>query len=140
MQLDMAVWDIRRYCRVLDYEIRLLDGRTKRMLDLEIRAIEHSETKPPQTFSLIGGALEKILADRKHPAREPLVWQNLFFGKLRRKRVRLARYIYSVNSPLSLHPEILDEVLTYVFLPRDVVAAYRSHLRQNAAKGGRAGP
>jgi len=50
VQLDMAVWDIRRYCRVLDYEIKLPNGRTQHMLDVEIRTIEHSETRPPQSF------------------------------------------------------------------------------------------
>ena len=33
MKLDMVVWDIRRYCRVLDYEINLLNGEKKQMLD-----------------------------------------------------------------------------------------------------------
>jgi hypothetical protein len=128
MQLDMAVWDIRRYCRVLDYEIKLPNGEKKHMLDIGVRAIEHSETKPPQSFQLIGGALEKIIADKEHPAREPLLWQNLFFGQRARKRVRLRRYMHSTNSPLSLHPEILDDVLQYVFLPKDVVNAYRREL------------
>jgi len=125
MQLDMAVWDIRRYCRVLDYEINLLNGEKKRMFDIEIRTIEHSETKPPQSFRIIGGALEKIIASKTHPAREPLLWQNLFFGQRARKRVHLRRYMHSTNAPLSLHPEILDDVLKFVFLPKDVIDAYR---------------
>jgi len=32
----------------------------------------------------------------------------------------------SGNSPLSLHPELLDEVLKYVYLPKDVIMAYRN--------------
>ena len=132
MQLDMAVWDIRRYCRVLDYEIRLLNGEKKAMLDVEIRTIEHSESKPPQAFGIIGGALEKIIADKAHPAREPLLWQNLFFGQRARKRVRLRRYMQSTNSPLSMHPEILDDVLQFVFLPKDVINAYRQSATQQS--------
>ncbi len=128
MQLDMAVWDIRRYCQVLDYEISLPNGEKKQMLDIEIRTIVHSETKPPQSYSLIGGALEKIIADKTHPAREPLLWQNLFFGQRARKRVRLRRYMHTTNSPLSLHPEILEDVLQFVFLPKDVINAYRREL------------
>ena len=131
MQLDRAVWDIRRYCRVLDYEIRLADGRIKHMLDVEIRMIEDSETKPPQAFRFVGeGMLEKIVANKKHPAREPLIWQNLFFGKKPRKRIHVRTYSYSSNSPLSMRPEILDDVLNYVFLPKDVIAAYRDNLRK----------
>lgn len=126
MKLDMVVWDIRRYCRVLDYEINLLDGEKKQMLDIEIQAIKHSETKAPQFFSISGGALEKILKEKEHPAREALLWQNGFFGVRARKTVRLSHYSHSTNSPLSLHPEILDDVLKYIYLPKDVITEYRS--------------
>lgn len=137
IQLDMAVWDIRRYCRVLDYEITLPNGEKKRMLDEEILAIERSETRPPQSFALIGGELEKIIANKKNPAREPLLWKNLFYGQRARKSIPLRRYIHSTNSPLSLHPEILDDVLKLVFLPKDVCDAYRAELarRSKPTKG-----
>jgi HEPN domain-containing protein len=79
-QLDMAVWDIRRYCTVLDYTVSLSNGDKQPMLALELRKIEESEKVPPQHFKLAGGALEKLLSDSEHPAREALTWQNLFFG------------------------------------------------------------
>ena len=127
-QLDMAVWEIRRYCTVLNYQITLPDGSTKKMLQLELDKIKRSVERPPQYFKLRGGALEKILDDKKHPAREALGWQNLYFGSRARKKVRIARYMHSTNSPLSLHPGILEEVLHYVFLPKEVVDAYRAEL------------
>jgi hypothetical protein len=41
----------------------------------------------------------------------------------------------SGNSPLFLHPEILDEVLKYAFVPKDVANAYRtSQPKQTKAK------
>ena len=129
MKLDMVVWEIRRYCRVLDYEIKLLHGEKKQMLDIEIQAIEQSETKAPQFFSISGGALEKIIKDKEHPAREALLWQNAFFGVRARKTVRLSHYSHSTNSPLSLHPEILDDVLKYIYLPKDVISACRSEMK-----------
>ncbi|MBS1787923.1 MAG: HEPN domain-containing protein [Acidobacteria bacterium] len=132
IQLDMAVWDIRRYCRVLDYDITLPNGEKKRMLDEEILAIERSETRPPQSFALIGGELEKIIADKKNSAREPLLWKNLFYGQRARKSVPLRHYTHSTNSPLSLHPEILDDVLKLVFLPKDVINAYRAELARRS--------
>jgi len=128
VQLDMAVWEIRRYCTVLNYQITLPDGSMKAMLQLELDKIERSTERSPQYFKLLGGALEKILDDKRHPAREALVWQNLYFGSHARKKVRIARYTHSTNSPLSSHPEILDEVLRYVFLPTEVVDAYRAEL------------
>jgi hypothetical protein len=131
-QLDMAVWDLRRYCTVLNYSNVLRDGTEKPMLALEMKKIKDSEKHPPQHFRLPGGALEKILGDTKHPAREALTWQNLFFGVRARKHVRLRRYMHATNSPLSLHPEILDDVLRYVFLPKEVVDAYRAELSERS--------
>lgn len=95
------------------------------MLDIELRRIEASEAVPPQAFSIAGGVLEKVISDKLHPAREHLLWKNLFFGQRARKRVRLQRYMHATNSPLSLHPEILEDVLKYVFLPKEVIQAYR---------------
>jgi HEPN domain-containing protein len=124
-RLDRAVWEVRRYARVLDYKVRLLSGQEVLGLDIELRGNEHAEKRPPQEFSIMGGHLEKVLAKKDHPSRPALIWNNLYFGHSRRKSVQYRRFSQSGNSPLSLHPEILDEVLKYVFLPKDVVQAYR---------------
>jgi hypothetical protein len=130
LQLDLAVWEVRRYCQVLNYEIRTLSGEQKNMLLLEIQAIDNSEKRPPQQFRLIGGSLERIIDNKRHPAREPLLWNNLRYGLRTRKRIKWARHIHSANSPLSLHPEILDDVAEFVHLPKDVERAYREELRK----------
>jgi HEPN domain-containing protein len=124
-RLDKAVWEIRRYARVMDYSAKLSDGRAINLLSHELERNKLAEARLPQEFSIIGGYLERILANRNHPSRSALVWHNMYFGAGRRTSVRHRRMSTSGNSPLSLHPEILDEVLKYVFLPRDVVAAYR---------------
>lgn len=124
--LDRAVWEIRRYARVIDYKAKFLDGREVYLLPHELERNKRAESRPPQEFSIIGGHLENILAKRDHPSRPALVWHNLYFGAGRRISVRHRRISSSGNSPLSLHPEILDEVLKYVFLPKDVVTAYRN--------------
>jgi hypothetical protein len=126
-QLDRTVWEIRRYCTIINYCLKLNDGSTKEMLQLEIEKIKKSESKPPQHFRVHGGFLEKIIDDKKNPAREPLVWQNLYYGRRPKKNIQLVKFSHSTNSPLSLHPEILDDVLKYVFLPKDIVEAYRNH-------------
>jgi HEPN domain-containing protein len=132
--LDMAVWDIRRYCKVLDYSRTLRDGAKQRMLELELSKIENSVNQPPQNFSLRGGMLEKILAERKNPARQALTWQNLYFGIRARKLVKLRWHMYAANPPLAMHPEILNEVLHYVFLPKEIVDAYRAELTKRTMK------
>jgi hypothetical protein len=132
-KLDKAVWEIRRYCGVLKYEISLADGTSKQMLDMELERIERSE-KARHEFRHIGGELEKILDNRKHPARPQLVWQNFCYGVRRRKRIRVSYYSHATNVPLSLHPEILDEVMRYVYLPKDVAKAYREELIRSDAE------
>lgn len=125
VELDKAVWEIRRYCRVMNYEIALEDKTIKNMLDLEVKRNEEAEKQPFQKFHIIGGTLETILSKKTHPARAPLVWQNGFYGSSRRKKVRVPTHHYAENSPLFLHPEILDYVLEYIHIPKDVVKAYR---------------
>ncbi len=124
-QLDMTVWHIRRYCKNIDYEIRLPDDRVIKMLEHELSAIEESEKRPYHLFKVIGGVLENIINDKNHPARRSLVWHNLFFGKRKRNKVTPNTLSYAANSPLYLHPEILDEVLKYVYLPKPVAEEYR---------------
>lgn len=126
MLLDRAVWEIRRYARGMNYSINTLNGNCVNMLEYEIEANEAAEKYSPHRFSIIGGRLESIIADRNHPSREPLLWQNMFFGCKARKAVTISKWSEIANSPLSLHPEILDEILKYVWLPKDVIQAYRN--------------
>lgn len=97
----------------------------KNMLQLEIQKIQESEKHPPHTFRIFGGLLEKIIENKNSPSRSALIWQNAFFGKATRKHVRIPTPFHAVNSPLYLHPEILEEILKFVFLPKEVADAYR---------------
>jgi hypothetical protein len=109
VRLDRAIWEIRRYCTLSE------DGRKVKLIDGE----------PAPMVRIGGGYLEKIIDKAKHPARAPLLWQNAFFGRRRRRTVRLRGGFHATNSPLFVNPHILDEVLKYVFLSKDVKAAYR---------------
>jgi len=125
--LDRAVWEIRRYCDVLDYEVSKSGGQATRMLDRELKRIELSEDDPG-SFVWFNGELEGIIRDRKHPARSALVWKNFCFASRMRAKLPMADWSVSVNSPLALHPEILREIKQYVFLPKDVVVAFEALL------------
>ena len=133
VELDRTVWEIRRYCQVINHAMALEDGRTKNMLELELARIASSERGAPQKFRLMGGLLEKILDKKNHPARSTLIWQNAFFGSYTRKKVRVPTHFQAENAPLTLHPEILDEVIKYVFLPGEVVAAFRAELAKRSS-------
>ena len=125
-ELDRAVWELRRYCRVMNYLLPIPGKEPKQMLELEIQSNETAAKRPPQEFHIMGGALEAILRKQSNPARAPLIWQNGFYGSSRRRRVTVPTHFYSENSPLFLHPQILDHVLEYIYIPKDVVAAYRA--------------
>jgi HEPN domain-containing protein len=109
VRLDRAIWEIRRYCTLSEdvRKVRLIDG------------------EPAPIVRIRGGYLEKIVDKPNHPARESLLWQNAFFGSRKRRTVRLTGGFHATNSPLFVNPHILDEMLKYVFLPKDVQAAYR---------------
>ena len=126
VELDRAVWELRRYCRVLNYMLPRPGKEPIPMLDLEIQRNEAAEKMPPQEFQITGGTLESIINKRSHPARAPLIWQNGFYGSSRRKRVTVPTHFFAENSPLSLQPQLLDYVLEYVHIPRTVVDAYRA--------------
>ncbi len=131
VELDKAVWELRRYCRVLDYELPIPSKGPKSMLKLELERNENAERLPFQQFHIIGGKLEAILKKKTDPARAPLIWQNGFYGSSRRKRVSVPMHSYSENSPLFLHPQLIDHVLEFIHIPKDVVAAYRAQANKS---------
>ena len=90
----------------------------------ESRQKELREGQPAPKVRLPGGYLEKVADDLKHPAREPLLWQNGFFGRRTRRRVRVSRGFSFTNSPLFLYPDLLGEVQKYVHVPKDIKDAY----------------
>lgn len=112
--LDKTVWELRRYCTKFNPKL-----------------IEQSEKDAPQKFSLPGGHLEKIIADPTQPGRAALIWHNLFFGKKTRKAVRPTTFFQAENPPLTLHPHILEELLKYVYLPPEVIQAYKTQDQKN---------
>lgn len=131
LELDHTVWDIRRYCKTLNYDLILSDGRTKNMLEMELKGIEKSREHKPKNFPIPAGALERIIENKNHPARSALIWQNLYFSKRSRKNVRMSEHMHATNSPFYLHPEMLYEVEKYVLIPGDVIKAYEEMITEN---------
>jgi hypothetical protein len=127
--LDRAVWEIRRYCDVLDYYSTKGDGKRIHMLDRELLRIEESE-KHPENFQWFQGEIEKIIADPKHPARPDLIRKNFYFAGKVRTKVQIIDWFRSVNSPLALKPDLFAEVRKYVFLPKDMVLEFEALLKK----------
>jgi hypothetical protein len=112
VRLDRAVWELRRYCTL---------SESPRLIKL-LRGVP----PPKPKVQLPGGYLESIIDEPNDPAREPLLWRNLFFGVRTRRYVRVSGWTKAKNSPLYVTPQVLDEVLTYVHIPKAVVTAYRT--------------
>ncbi|MFZ1546038.1 MAG: hypothetical protein WAT12_02920 [Candidatus Nitrotoga sp.] len=121
--LDRTVWELRRYCQPLDYDLEV-EGSSVNQLAANLARIRAAQQTIEKGSCISDGWLEGVLAAPKHGARQALVWQNLYFGLSRRKKVRLQHYFEAGNSPLFLHPQLVTEVEKYIFLPKDVKAAY----------------
>lgn len=133
-QLDQAVWEIRRYCKVLNYEKRLLNGQVLIGLDFELEAIRKSRNMPFHKFTIIGGELERIIQNKNHLSRDALVWKNSFFGEKKRNSNECIRLYASENTPLDMYPpepELLEQLNRYIHLPNQVIQAYEARLRDD---------
>src|ERR1017187_382802 len=123
VQLDSAVWDVRRYCIPVDPR---LSPKGTPAADLDLRRIEDAINHPPQKLRPIStGLLERIVKEPKHAARPALIWKNLYFGPSLRKSIKIKQSWSSFNSPLAMYPEIMEDVRNFVYLPPGVEALKR---------------
>lgn len=137
-RFDRAVWEIRRYCQPLDYDTVGMNGKTVNSLAHELDRIHRAKEVYEKGTCISGGILEKIIATKDHPAREALIWNNLFFGPSRRKFVKMRPDWEAGNSPFFLNPEIIEEVVAYVNIPKEIAEGVRQFARQKAAEKARA--
>jgi hypothetical protein len=135
VRLDRAVAEFRRYCQVLDWKVETPTGLHD-LLPGSVERIQRAFTERHRDTCIENGLLEQVLKKSDHPARTALVWKNLYFGGSQRRTVKLHGWIEAGNAPLYLHPEILDDVLKYVFMPKRVEQAWRQELASRIAAGG----
>lgn len=130
VDLDLTVWELRRYCQVLNVFGKTLPAIEEEMLQKAKADIALSETTgyPRHKFRLKGGWLETVLNNPKHPSRTALLWQNPVYGVRKRKTVRVKNHLHAQNSMLYLFPDMIDEALKFIFLPDKLANAYREHL------------
>ncbi|HEX2831359.1 MAG TPA: HEPN domain-containing protein [Burkholderiales bacterium] len=133
VDVDLAVWELRRYCQVLNVFGKILPPKERVLLADAWSRVGRSSTEPRYKFRLHGGLLEQILNDRAHPSRSALLWNNPCYGIRKRATVRVKNHLNAQNSHLYLYPAMLDELLKYVFIPRKVADGYRTHLAKMQA-------
>ena len=130
IDLDLTVWEIRRYCQVFNVFGKALPPEEQRLHDTALSDLARSGSEPRHKFRLQGGLLEKFLGERTHPSRSALLWHNPCFASRMRATVKAKSHLNAQNPLLYLYPELLDELLKYVFIPPKLAAAYREHLAQ----------
>ena len=128
VDLDLTVWELRRYCQVLDVFGKILQPEDAALLSRAQDELSRSENGPHYKFRVHGGFLEKILDNRKHPSRSALLWQNAVYGVRKRSTVRVKHHLHAQNPMLYLYPEMLDELLKFLFIPPKLEKGYRDHL------------
>ena len=96
----------------------------------ELARVHRATEKHEKGACITGGW---IIEKQDHPARGALLWNNLYFGPSRRKGVKMRPDRESGNSPFFLHPEIIDEVVKYMNIPKDMAEGVRQFAKQKAA-------
>ena len=109
-----------------------MNGKPVTSLPHELDRLRRAKEKHEKGTCITGGALEKINEKQDHPAREALIWNNLFFGPSRRKVVKMRPDWEAGNSPFFLYPEIIDEVVKYVQIPKDMAEGARQFAKHKA--------
>lgn len=130
VDLDLTVWEIRRYCQILNVFGKALPLKEQKLLDVARSDLADSKTEPRHKFRLQNGLLEEILDKRKHPSRSALLWNNPCFGVRKRTTVRVKNHLNAQNPLLYPYPEMLDELVKYAYIPKKLVVAYRQHLAE----------
>lgn len=122
--LDRAVWELRRFCNAELYEY---SGDQFVSISQEKHDQVKAIDKPNKINTFIpGGFLEKTLEKRSSRARPDLVWCNMYYTASKRKKVYIRSSVMAENSPFFLHPEIIDEVSKYTFVPKEISDAYKN--------------
>lgn len=134
VDLDLTVWELRRYCQVLNVFGKVLPAEEQSLLDGALKRLAISSTEPRYKFRIHNGLLETIIAKRSHPSRSALLWQNPCFSARKRSTVKVKNHLNAQNPHLTHYPQMLEELLKYVYIPNKIADAYRTHLAVTLAE------
>ncbi len=138
LRLDCAVWEVRRYCQVLDKDVDV-GGSVKNLLDLHLQRIRNAKEEGQKGTCIRNGWIENVVKTKTHYSREPLLWRNLYFGLSNRRKAKLHYFVEGGIAPLELHPELIDEVTKYVHIPKAVKRSYEEFVQSSGHLLGSAG-
>ncbi|SMF03710.1 HEPN domain-containing protein [Desulfovibrio gilichinskyi] len=123
-QLDITVWDIRRYCQILNYG-RIIDGKNVSYLKHNIAQIhEWGGRNDPHKFKIDNGYLEKVLLDGNISQRKGLIWNNSFYGSRRKSKIKIPFKAFFAWPTHVITPEFFSEYEKLVYFPSKVKEKY----------------
>lgn len=122
-RLDEVVWVLRPVCQNFEWTPELKGSPPRNLRSVLLARLGRPENrKNPavyRPFGASGGFLEKKLQSPiRDPARQALVWNNMFFGKRQRHRLSYTHFSSSENPPQTRQwfsePAIADKIGRYV--------------------------
>ncbi|EHJ9995261.1 hypothetical protein [Vibrio parahaemolyticus] len=123
--LDRAVWELRRFCNSRLY--CYANSPNTQCIDSKLLPLRDIENVTYENTYISGGRIEELLKYKSSPARKELVWKNLYYSNSTRKTVMLESHFIAENSDFFLHPELLDAVVKYTRVPREIINAYKKN-------------
>ena len=127
LELDRAVWSIRRYCEFMRRTRVDSDGVEQCLLGAAVAHVQSAAAlEHPNKFTLFGGFLEGVLRDKKSELRTQLVWKNFYYGTYCKQVIYGYPSRTSVGNPIDfMHPEVFEELSTLVQFSPDVKEYFR---------------
>lgn len=122
LRLDKAVHEIRRYCQKfhdnpIEKQIQISKLSNQNITEHKINQIN--------SIKLECGQLEEIIADKNHPSRHALIYQNAFFKSRNRSSVKIRKNLYFYNSPFNNFDNLVDIAKDYIYLPKEIIQAHQ---------------
>ncbi len=100
----------------------------------DVHLFEHNKNKATNPYyetnrheyKIFHGYLEKVI-DKRLPSYNDLVWKNLFYGRVKKHKIKNFTFRMSSQNPTySLHPEMFDTLSQLVDFPKAVKNEYKS--------------
>ncbi|MGX8219359.1 hypothetical protein ACWS81_01015 [Psychrobacter celer] len=123
--LDKSVHQVRRYCQQFSFEKH---ERNKQISELALLLNYEKKIKDITKINLDHGLLEEIIEDKKHPSRQPLIYQNAFFSARKRKTISIKKGFNAFNSPFQSDPKLVELANQYIHIPKEIFLAYKEDL------------
>ena len=123
--LDKSVHQIRRYCQQFSFN---KNERKLQVMELGLLLDQEYKIRDVTKIELAGGVLEEIIQKKKHPSRQPLIYQNAFFRGRKRNKISIQKGFNAFNSPFQNDPSLVDLANQYIFIPKEIMHAYKKSL------------